>query len=218
MKSRVAIKRCASYDSLAVEEAVCGAIDSLGGIEAFVRPASKVLVKPNLLMAKEPEYGVDTHPEVVRGVIRALKKIGCNIFVGDSPSVFGDEIENVAEVYARSGVKKICQEEEVNLVEFNRRRMHRGIPLTAMLDECDCLVNLPKFKTHNFTILTGAIKNLFGLVVGTYKTEIHKNHFKINDFSKVLVDIYEEAKPCLTVVDGIVAMEGDGPATAGKLR
>lgn len=218
MKSRVCIKRCASYDSLAVEKAVAEAIDALGGIENFVRPASKVLVKPNLLLAKEPESGVDTHPEVVRAVIRALKKAGCSIFVGDSPSVFGDQIENVAEVYARSGIKRICEEEKVVLVEFNKRRMHRGIPLTAMLDECEYLVNLPKFKTHNLTLLTGAIKNLFGLVVGTYKTELHKNYFRVNDFSKALVDIYQEAKPALTIVDGIVAMEGDGPATAGKLR
>ncbi|MFH0763043.1 MAG: DUF362 domain-containing protein [Candidatus Omnitrophota bacterium] len=218
MKSRVAIKRCAGYDLLAVEEALSGAIDSLGGIGTFLRPASKVLVKPNLLMAKEPEFGITTHPELVRAVIRALKKAGCNIFVGDSPSVFGDEIENVAEVYARTGIKKICEEEGVNLVEFNKRRMRRGIPLAAMLDDCDFLVNLPKFKTHNFTLLTGAIKNLFGLVVETYKTEIHKNYFRVKDFSKILVDIYQEAKPCLTIVDGIVAMEGDGPATAGKLR
>ncbi|MFH0935446.1 MAG: DUF362 domain-containing protein [Candidatus Omnitrophota bacterium] len=218
MKSRVCIKRCVSYDPLAVGNAVTEALDALGGINNFVRPASKVLVKPNLLMAKEPEFGIDTHPEVVRAVIRVLKKAGCSIFVGDSPSVFGDQIENVAEVYARSGIKKICQEEEVTLVEFNKRRLRRGIPLTTMLDECEYLVSLPKFKTHNLTLLTGAIKNLFGLVVGTYKTEIHKNYFRVNDFSKVLVDIYEEAKPSLTIVDGIMAMEGDGPATAGKLR
>nr|MBC8436634.1 DUF362 domain-containing protein [Candidatus Omnitrophota bacterium] len=218
MNSRVSIGRCTSYDSPAVEEAVSRAIDALGGIKSFVRPASKVLVKPNLLLAAEPESGVDTHPEVVRAVIRALKKIGCNIFVGDSPSVFGDQIENVDEVYARSGVKKICEEEKVSLVEFNKRRLRRGIPLTTMLDECEYLVSLPKFKTHNLTLLTGAIKNLFGLVVGTYKTEIHKNYFRVNDFSKVLVDIYQEARPALTIVDGIVAMEGDGPATAGKLR
>jgi ferredoxin len=79
-------------------------------------------------------------------------------------------------------------------------------------------VSIPKFKTHDLTILTGAIKNLFGLVSGTYKTELHKNYFKIADFSRILVDIYQEAKPSLTIVDGIVAMEGDGPATSGKLR
>jgi Pyruvate/2-oxoacid:ferredoxin oxidoreductase delta subunit len=79
-------------------------------------------------------------------------------------------------------------------------------------------VNIPKFKTHDFTLLTGAVKNLFGLVPGTYKTELHKNYSKVDEFSRVLVDIYEEAKPILTVIDGIVAMEADGPGTSGKMR
>jgi ferredoxin len=77
---------------------------------------------------------------------------------------------------------------------------------------------VPKFKTHELTLLTGGIKNLFGLVPGTFKTELHKNYFHANDFAQVLVDIYQEAKPALTIIDGIVAMEGDGPASNGKLR
>jgi ferredoxin len=71
---------------------------------------------------------------------------------------------------------------------------------------------------HNLTLLTGAIKNLFGLVSGTFKIELHKNYFEKNEFSKIMVDIFQEAKPALTVIDGIIAMEGDGPSTGGKLR
>ncbi|MCX5710694.1 MAG: DUF362 domain-containing protein, partial [Candidatus Omnitrophica bacterium] len=82
----------------------------------------------------------------------------------------------------------------------------------------DYLVNMPKFKTHEFTLLTGAIKNLFGLVWGTFKTELHKNYFKPENFAKILVDVYQNSKPALTVVDGIIAMAGDGPASGGKLR
>ncbi len=218
MNSRVSIIRCDSYDAPRVQEAIGQAIELLGGISNFVRPGSRVLVKPNLLMAKEPQAGITTHPEVVRAVIRILKKIDCSILVGDSPSVFGKEIENVGEVYARSGIKRVCEEEGVKLAEFNKRRLRKGIPLTTLLDECDYLVSIAKFKTHNLTLLTAAIKNLFGLVVGTYKTELHKNYFYPEDFSKVLVDIYEESRPALTVVDAVVAMEGDGPAAAGKLR
>jgi Pyruvate/2-oxoacid:ferredoxin oxidoreductase delta subunit len=79
-------------------------------------------------------------------------------------------------------------------------------------------VSVPKFKTHNLTLLTGAIKNLFGLVSGTFKIELHKNYFEDKAFASMLVDILKEVKPALTVVDGIVAMEGDGPGTSGKLR
>ncbi|MDD4953939.1 MAG: DUF362 domain-containing protein, partial [Candidatus Omnitrophica bacterium] len=75
-----------------------------------------------------------------------------------------------------------------------------------------------KLKTHHFTILSGAIKNLFGLVPGTYKTELHKNNFTVESFSRMLVDVYELTKPTLTIVDGILAMEGNGPGTSGKPR
>ncbi len=218
MNPQVSIIRCSGYDPLVVEGAVKKAIDALGGITNFVKPGSKVLVKPNLLMAKEPQFGVDTHPEVVRAVIKILKEINCKILVGDGPSVWGNQIKDVDEVYRISGVSKICAEEGVELVRFDKRRMRKKFPLTTWLDDCDHLVSLPKFKTHEFTLLTGAIKNLFGLVSGTYKTELHKHYFDIRDFSKILVDILEEAKPSLTVVDGIIAMEGDGPGTSGRLR
>jgi uncharacterized protein (DUF362 family)/Pyruvate/2-oxoacid:ferredoxin oxidoreductase delta subunit len=201
-----------------VEVAVRKAVNGLGGITHYIKPQSKVLVKPNLLMAKPPECGIDTHPEVLRAVIRVLKDINCHIFVGDSPSVWGKEIENVDEVYRISGITDICREEKVELVKFDKRRMRQKFPLTTWLDHCDHLVSVPKFKTHELTIMTGAIKNLFGLVSGTFKTELHKNYSRREDFSNILVDILQEAKPALTIVDGILAMEGDGPATSGKLR
>lgn len=218
MNAKVSIIRCNSYAPSLVQEATKKAIDLIGGISSFIKSQSKVLVKPNLLMAKEPECGITTHPEVVRAVIKILKEINCRVFVGDGPSVWGNQIENVDEVYGRTAIKKVCAEEGAELVKFDKRRMRQKFPLTTWLDNCDYLLNLPKFKTHDLTILTGAIKNLFGLVSGTYKTELHKKYFDKKEFAKILVDIYQETKPALTVVDGIVAMEGDGPATSGKLR
>lgn len=218
MNAKVSIVKCESYNPSLVQESVGRAVDLIGGIYTFVKPGSRVLVKPNLLMAKEPEFGIDTHPEVVRAVIKILKDINCKIFLGDGPSVWGNQIENVDEVYRRAGIKRVCEEEGVELVRFDKKRWRGKFPLTTWLDNCDYLVNIPKFKTHDLTLLTGAIKNLFGLVSGTYKTELHKNYFDPDSFSKILVDIYQEAKPALTIVDGIVAMEGDGPATSGKLR
>lgn len=218
MNSSVSIVKCKDYNPDLVQEAVGKAINLLGGIQAFIKPKARVLVKPNLLMAKEPEFGVTTHPEVVRAVVKILKEANCDIIVGDGPSMWGKRIENVAEVYQRSGIKRVCQEEGVRLVEFDKRRWRGKFPLTIWLDECDELISIPKFKTHDLMTLTGAVKNLFGLVSGTYKTELHKKYFGREDFARIVVDIYEEAKPTLTIVDGIVAMEGDGPATSGKLR
>lgn len=219
MSPKVSIIKCDAYEPQLVLASVRQALDLLGGINNFIRPQSSVLVKPNLLMAKPPESAITTHPEVVRAVIKLLKEIGCKIRVGDGPSVWGSEIENIARVYRETGIEKICSEEGVELVEFGKRRWRgKKFPLTSLLDECDYLVSIPKFKTHNLTTLTGAIKNLYGLVSGTYKTELHKNYFDIRDFSKILVDVYEEAKPVLTIIDGISALEGDGPAARGKIR
>jgi len=218
MSSKISLVKCTDYDPVKVQDALERSFLLLGGIAHFIKPGSKVLVKPNLLMAKEPEAGITTHPEVVRAMIKQLKKINCRIFVGDSPSVWGKYIENVDSVYEITGIKAVCHEEGVSLVKFDKRRMRDRFPLTTWLDQCDCLVNLAKFKTHGLTVLSAAIKNNFGLVCGTFKTELHKNYFEPERFAGVLVDIFKEAKPVLTVVDGILAMEGDGPATSGKLR
>ncbi|MCX5715204.1 MAG: DUF362 domain-containing protein [Candidatus Omnitrophica bacterium] len=218
MRPQVAVVRCASYEPSLVYEKVKTAIGLLGGIEKFVPSGGCVLVKPNLLMAKPPEAGIDTHPEVVRAVIKVLKENLCKIYVGDGPSVWGAQAENVDNVYEQTGIKRVCREEDVTLVRFDKRRWRGKFPLTTWIDECQYLVSVPKFKTHELTLLTGAVKNLYGLVSGTYKTELHKKYFKPKEFSKIVVDIYEQKKPALSVVDGIVAMEGDGPGTSGSLR
>jgi uncharacterized protein (DUF362 family)/Pyruvate/2-oxoacid:ferredoxin oxidoreductase delta subunit len=218
MSAQISVVRCNSYEPIAVEQAVRNTVNLLGGITCFVKPGSRVLVKPNLLMSKGPEYAITTHPQVVSSVIHILKEINCRIVVGDGPSVWGKNIENVDEVYMVTGIKKVALDEGVALVNFDKRRMRDKFPLTAWLDECDYLINLPKFKTHELTLITGAIKNLFGLVSGTYKTELHKNYFQAAEFVKILADIYQESRPALTIIDGILAMEGDGPGTSGKVR
>jgi uncharacterized protein (DUF362 family)/NAD-dependent dihydropyrimidine dehydrogenase PreA subunit len=218
MSSKVSIVKCDSYEPAQVERAIRDSLALLGEMSGFIKPNSKVLVKPNLLLSKGPECAITTHPVVVRAVIRILKEINCKIIVGDGPSVWGHYVQNVDEVYAATGIKAVCQEEGVQLVRFDKRRMRQKFPLTTYLDECDALVNLPKFKTHELTLITGAVKNLFGLVSGTYKTELHKNYFAPEEFAKILVDIYQEARPSLTIIDGILAMEGDGPATGGTPR
>lgn len=218
MNSRVSIVRCVGYEPTLVFEATKKAIDLIGGISGFIKPQSKVLVKPNLLMAKEPESGITTHQELVRAVIKILKELNCKIYLGDGPSVWGNQAENVDEVYEKTGMMRLSCEEGIELVRFDKKRWRGKFPLTTWLDDCDYLVSLPKFKTHDLTVLTGAIKNLFGLVWGTYKTELHKEYFAQKDFARILVDIYEVARPVFSVVDAIVAMEGDGPSSNGKLR
>ena len=218
MPAEVALVKCKDYTPRFVEEAVRKSIGLLGNLSDFIRPQSKVLLKPNLLMAREPECGITTHPEVVRAVARVLKEYGCRVTLGDGPSAWGNQIERIAEVHERTGMKRVCREEGIELLNFQRWRWRGKFPLSSRLDECDYLVSIPKLKTHDLTIMTGAIKNLFGLVSDHYKIALHKKYWDCKDFSAALVDIYEEVRPALTVVDAIAAMEGDGPASSGKSR
>lgn len=216
-KNKVSLVKCASYDTTEVQAAVKRALDLLGGIERFVGPNEKVLLKPNLLTDASPEKGVDTHPEVVRAVIRILKPVTKNIYCGDSPSICGDKKE-INRVYEASGIKKVCAEEGVELVYFIQSRRVNGYPLTSWAFSCARMINIPKFKTHTLTVLTACLKNLFGLVVGMHKLKFHFDCPKVSALSKVMVDLYEARRPDLNIVDGVVAMEGDGPGSSGVLR
>jgi uncharacterized protein (DUF362 family) len=84
-------------------------LDLIGGINNFVKPESSVLLKPNLLMAVGPDSAVVTNPEVVRAVVKILKEINCRIYLGDGPSVWGKESENIIEVYEKTGIMSLAK-------------------------------------------------------------------------------------------------------------
>jgi len=208
--AEVAVSRCGSYDTDKVFDAVKRSIDLIGGIEAFVRPGMKVLLKPNLLSARLPEDAVDTHPEVVRAVVRLVKGAGAAPFIGDSPGGFG---KNIGEIFEKSGMKRIADEEGIKLETFTSSKFVDGMPIARQIFDSDRVISIPKFKTHSITVLTAAVKNMFGSVVGLYKAECHSRSPKEEDFSKIMAKVYSITKPHLTVLDGIVAMEGDGPSS-----
>jgi len=212
--SKVSIVKCGDYDRTRVFDAVKRAVDLLGGIERYVRPGMNVLIKPNLLSSRLPEEAVDTHPEVVRAVVRLVKAAGGTAKVGDSPGGYG---KNIDDVFVRSGMKRMADEEGVELVKFTTSRSVDGIPITRYVFDSDCIISVPKFKTHSITILTGAIKNMYGTIPGLYKAECHSRAPKEEAFAKIIAKVFSISKPHLSVVDGIMAMEGDGPS-AGVVR
>ncbi|MGE5279567.1 MAG: DUF362 domain-containing protein [Deltaproteobacteria bacterium] len=213
----VSLERCPTYETARVEAAVRRALDLLGGIGAFVPPGARVLVKPNLLTDTAPEAGVTTHPEVVRAVLRCVKSVTPHVVCGDAPSVWGER-KDVERVYAVTGMRRVCEEEGVAMVHFNTPRLRGSYPLTDQLDACERVISVPKFKTHGFTVLTAGVKNCYGFVVGMNKMKIHGDRPHPADLCAALVDIYEHCAPHLTVVDGITAMEGEGPGSSGTLR
>lgn len=213
--SRVSIKKCATYGSEETTAAVKEAVSLLGGMERFVRPGSRVLLKPNLLSARAPEEGVDTHPEIVRAVARLVKPITPHIFVGDSPG--GWELRDIEKVYEKSGVKAVCEDEGLRLVKFDKPVETKGYPIASVITEVDSIISISKLKTHSTAILTGAIKNTFGAVVGLHKAQCHLRAPMPAQFASVLADVLSIVKPALSIMDGVIGMEGEGPA-AGNLR
>jgi len=222
MKSSVSIVKCQNYDEAKVLSALRQSIDLIGGIQAFVKKGSRVLLKPNLLFGKSPEKAVTTHPSIVRGMIRIVREAGGVPSIGDSPSV--GSLTWTAE---KAGIKAVADEMKCPLVEFNRPvlppkgggKTFKQLEIDQAVCEADVIINLPKFKTHSLTLLTLGVKNLFGCIPGPKKPLWHlKAGEDQKIFAKILADIYEVIQPSLTVLDGIVGMEGNGPNSGRPIQ
>jgi len=220
-RSVVAVKRAHSYDEAEVRSAVAAALTSIGGLPALVRPGSKVFVKVNHLSPPSaPERGIITHPSFTTAVLTLLKEITPHIAVGD------DLHPSTPDGFDVSGYRALCERlgvELINLREVGFKRVDspgevlNEIYIAQALLEADVVVNLPKLKTHSLTLLTGALKNLYGAIPGGLRVAYHGQHKDPSEFNRLLVDIFAAARPDLTIMDGIVAMEGAGPAN-GPVR
>ena len=180
----------------------------------------RVLLKPNMLAGWSPDRAVTTHPAIVEGVIHALERRGARVSVGDNPGAhnYGDAAR-AADV---SGLRSAAGSRWVDLatspVEVKvTSRLLDHLVVSRQVLEADLIVNLPKLKTHMQTTLTGAVKNMFGILVGSQKARVHSLCPRIADFAEAIVDIYGIRKPALTIMDAVVGMEGNGP-TGGKPR
>jgi len=216
---KVSLIKCSSYELDQVEYALENSLKLIGGLENYIKPGMKILVKCNLLMKKKPEECTTTHPAVVEALVNKLKAIGAIPIIGDSPGgLFTPRL--LRGIYSATGMTDVAQRTGVEL-NFNTNSMEVSFPegkivkkLTVMelLQEVDAVITVAKLKTHGMTLYTGAVKNLFGVIPGMTKAEYHLRMNKIEDFSDALVDICEYAKPVLSIMDGVVGMEGDGPS------
>jgi uncharacterized protein (DUF362 family)/Pyruvate/2-oxoacid:ferredoxin oxidoreductase delta subunit len=219
-KARVVIIRCDTYEDNQVLTAIQEGVDMLGGISSFAKPGERIVLKPNILIGTDPNKGVTTHPAVFRAAGKLLKDAGTSVLYGDSPS-FGKAEPNLR----RSGIKQVGDELGFCVADFDSGRevshkdallVKKFVVANGVLDS-DCLVSLPKFKTHGLVRFTGAVKNQFGCVPGLRKSQYHVKLPDPYDFATMLVDLNTLIKPRLYIMDGIVAMEGNGPRS-GKLK
>lgn len=215
MKSSVSIVKCQNYDENKVLSGLRRSIDLIGGIQTFVKKGHHVLLKPNLLYGKSPEKAVTTHPAIVKGVIEIVREAGGVPFIGDSPS-----IGSLMKAAEKAGIKAVADEMKCPLVEFNRPvlppngkgKIFKQLEIDQTVLEAEVIINLPKLKTHSLMLLTLGVKNLFGCIPGPRKALWHlKAGEDRKTFAQILVDLYQVIQPSLTLLDGIVGMEGNGP-------
>jgi uncharacterized protein (DUF362 family) len=174
-----------------------------------------VLVKPNVLGPWPGESGIITHPLFVKAMVGELKRRGAQVTVGDNPGARG--YGRVGKVGRDTGLAEALGEDWVNIATSARRvplesRFLQETSVSSQVLDCDLLISMPKFKTHVSTIVTGAVKNSFGFLVGGEKARMHAVAPRFRDFGELMVDIYQLRVPDLVVMDAVTAMQGNGPS------
>jgi uncharacterized protein (DUF362 family)/Pyruvate/2-oxoacid:ferredoxin oxidoreductase delta subunit len=219
-KPLVSLGVLAEYRREEVLAALRRLLAPLGGMEAFVFPGARVILKPNLVLGYPPERAVNTHPEIVRAVAALAREAGAaGVAIGDSPG-FG----SAAAAARAAGLAAVAAEMGLGLVEFTPRETpcpelpFPRLELAGELLDADLVVNLPKLKTHGQMLMTLAVKNLFGAVPGARKLEWHYRAGRDRRlFARLLNAVARRLRPALNILDAAVGMDGPGP-TAGRAR
>ena len=215
MRSKVSLTKAVDYNRDTVYDAVKTLLEPLGGIEHFVLPGQKVLLKPNLLGVFSPAMAATTHPAVVYAVARQIQEAGATVLIGDSPGI-GD----FKKVLKITGMQAVIDELGLEAIDFAARAEYhddqnlvgKSIELAAIFKAVDVVITLPKLKTHAQMTFTGALKNQFGCVPGLDKAKYHYK-LKTRDWlAELMVDINLIVKPSLAIMDAITGMEGPGPS------
>jgi uncharacterized protein (DUF362 family)/NAD-dependent dihydropyrimidine dehydrogenase PreA subunit len=212
--SVVALVRCQDYQPEHLADAVRQGLDLVGGAGRFASAGEKILLKPNILFGEDPVKCIGPHPQVFAAIAREFLNTGAVLSFGDSSGV-GMPRFNAK----RAGFLDVADELGISLADFSKARvvpfpqgnLIKQFAIAEGVLASDGLVSICKFKTHELTRITGAIKNQFGCIPGARKAEFHSALPNAAAFSRMLVDLNLLLKPRLYIMDGILAMEGNGP-------
>jgi len=200
-------------------------LEPLGGMERFVDKGDRVLLKVNLLSAKDPQKAVTTHPEFIRAVATAVRKSGGHPYIGDSPGRTFSK-RTLRKAYKKTGLEALANEENIPLnydtsikrLDIPHGRRLKSSSFCRYALDADKIIALPKLKTHSFQYMTLACKIMYGTVPGLTKAKYHARFPRKDFFADILLDILLWVKPQLFILDGILAMQGQGPGSGDPVE
>ncbi len=218
--SPVFITECTSYDTDDIYISLCTAFESLGITKAIIE-SKNVLIKPNLVLAKKPEFAATTHPSFIKACVKLMHEMNAaSVTLADSPGGPFNEaamshVYRVCEIAPLSSNElKLNNDFSFEAVRFNGVKL-KNFHLITPVYNADVIIDLCKLKTHTLTGMSCATKNLFGTIPGVEKFEVHSSFPEINDFSEMLVDLSSyilENKTFVAICDAVLSMEGNGPS------
>jgi len=209
----VALTRCSDYNRPKVAEAIATQFELLGGLEKFVSRGDTVLLKPNFIAPRPRHCATQTDPSVILETAKLLKDFGARPFIGDSPA-WGNVFTCIKALKLEEALRKLSvpvkQLDNPKKCRMGASETKGGISSIAL--DADVIISLAKLKTHQQLVATFAVKNMFGCVSGKRKAFWHFAKGKnADDFCQLLIEIYKFLNPALTIIDGVVAMDGPGP-------
>lgn len=222
-QDKVFVSDIDDYTDSDIYAALKNAFLSLGIGEEEIKN-KKAVIKPNLVMAAPPESGATVHPSVVLKTAEILREFGAeSVILADSPggpynaATFG----HICRICGMSGIEgealRLNDDFTWKQVHFDGIKLKNFECITPVYD-ADVVIDLCKLKTHALTGLSAAVKNLFGIIPGVLKFEMHSNFPEQDDFSSMLCDLagyVMKSKKLICICDAIISMEGNGP-THGK--
>ena len=216
MRSAVFLSPCANYRPETVAPALDALLEQVH-LQEQVKPGMRIGIKANLVTGAAPDKAVTTHPALLCHLTRRLREWGANVVIGDSPGGVYNKLY-LDRVYAAAGLSacveagaELNHDFSVKTADFPAAAQAKTFEYTGWLDHCDLIINFCKLKSHGMMAMSAAVKNLFGTIPGTKKPEYHYRYPDHSQFADMLIDLNLYWKPCLHLVDGVLAMEGNGP-------
>ncbi|MBO4326432.1 MAG: DUF362 domain-containing protein [Clostridia bacterium] len=217
----IALQSCDNYEYDTVREKVKAVFDTFGGIEKFVQPGAKVVIKPNLIGRKKPEEAATTHPSLVRATAELCVQAGGNVMIAESPGGVYDKAA-LKSIYRATGIEEAAMaagaalnfDTSVTKVKNPDGKYLKTVEIITPLADADVVIDLAKLKTHGMMVYTGAVKNMFGAIAGVDKAEYHMKMPDYDSFADTVIDIFLSTKVSFCIIDAVTGMHKDGP-TAG---